>query len=116
MATLSIAPAILLPTAFLANSAALLFQVTSGNGAIIKKASFANVTAGNASIILYRLPSGIGSVATQYIITGSPTVVFNSAPYTAVELTNMVLMNGDSIWGVASAASTITGTMSGFTF
>lgn len=111
---LTIVPAVLMPTAFVLNPAGVLFVVGSGNGAVVKKGSFANTTTVPITLSLFRVASG-GSVAAANTLTPAVTLLPNDV-YVPSELINLVLNLGDALWGQASTTGVITGTLSGFTY
>lgn len=80
----------------------------SGNSiAYIRGMKLTNWTAVDATATLYHLPSGVGSVANNYIYAGTILVPAKSFYEFAYEEQEFSLANGDTIWALASAASSI---------
>ena len=82
-----------------------------GKGTWIDKATFANPTAGSATVAVYIVPGG-GSVsdATKAI---PPVSIAAGATLSIADLAGKFIAAGSEIWWVASAATTINGAING---
>lgn len=112
---LSVTPAILVPTAPLAATAAAIYTSPGGgNGTVVKKSTFTNQTGGAITFNVWRVASGGTNTNDNLVI--SALSVAAGATYIANELNNLVLEKNDALYADASAASSINATISGFTF
>jgi hypothetical protein len=111
--TTNVTPVVLAASAQLTNSAATYITGAANGQTIIKGAVFSNVTNGAVTVTVYRVASGGTPGPTNLLI---PARSIGAAPATdlAPELTNMVLNPGDTIQCLASAATSINFTASGF--
>ncbi len=109
MTVTSVTPAALQPGAVLATSATNMILGATNSQTIIKRVVFSNITITPVTITVYRTPSG-----------GSPWMIIDAQPiaaqstYLAPELANMVLLGGDTISALASAAASVNCFASGF--
>ena len=112
---MSIRPQILCPETVLGITAATLATGPSGGWALVKRAVFTAYSgnAGNVTITVYRVISGDSAVQGNVVID-TMTLTPGQA-YTAPELANMVLNDGDTIQALCSSASAVNATISGFT-
>lgn len=96
----------------LAVAAAALFTAPTSGKVVINRAVFTNVDTTPRSITVYVVRSGSAANAASTVISA-----YNIQPgeaYVAPELSSLVLINGDAVWAVASAATAITTVGSGF--
>lgn len=106
---------VLVPPAELTAAAALLYTCPALTRAVIKKAVATNQTAAAHTVTVYLVPSGGAAGAGNAIINVKP-VPPNTSPSCDVELyslENMIMQPGDTIYGFADTASTVTLMVSG---
>lgn len=93
-------------TTVLTTSAALLYTVGVGEKVTITKATITNYAAAAATCNFWLLPPGVGATADQYLILDTKSVqpgeTFDASPLRAQSL-----QAGGTIWGQASAATTL---------
>lgn len=93
-------------------TAAALFTAPASGTTVVNRAAFTNVDVVPRSITIYVVRSGGSANAASTIISA-----YNIQPgeaYVASELASLVLTAGDAIQALASAATAITTTASGF--
>ena len=95
----------------LATSATAEYTAPGNTTTILKKVTVTNTTSSAQTVTIYLVASG-GSAGASNCITSAQTVAAN-AVYEAYECENHVLMTGDSIQALASAASSLTLRVSG---
>ena len=82
-----------------------------GKGTWLDKSTFANVTAGAATVTVYLVPSG-GATGND-TKTIPPVSLAAGATLTLSDLAGKFIGPGDEIWWVASAATTLNGAING---
>lgn len=110
---MAIIPAFL-GSAQLTTTTAPVLTVAAGLHAVIKSATFTNITGSAATITVYRVPSG-GSPGSDNALLLSFSIAANTT-YIARELQNVVLGAGDSIQAKASAGTAINCFLDGMVF
>lgn len=110
---MAITPAVLQAGTQLGTSAAALYTAPANTRAVVKKATFTNTSAGAVTFTVYRVASG-GSPGDANTIIKAKSLAANES-YTCPELSNQVIGPGDSIQALASAGTSITAVISGFT-
>lgn len=109
---MSVVPILLTPSTPLLTSATVLYVTPSDGQTVVKRAVFTNIDSQPRSFTVHRVPNGGSPVSGNIVVSalrlqpGESTVVN--------ELGNMVLNGGESVQALASAASVINVTMSGF--
>ena len=98
----------------LPNSAAALCTAAAKTTIQVSKVVVSNPTGSPATYTLYVVPSG-GSTGNSTTIT-PPQSVAAGAAYNDPNVPGLVLNAGDALWGVASAATTLTIAASGVIF
>lgn len=106
-------PVPLQPGVQLGNTPAEIFAQTPTGVAVVRRAVFANITAGAIDITAWRLAAG-GAVSNSNLILPTRSVAAMATDL-APELTNLVLNQGESIWAKASAAGSVNFFASGYT-
>lgn len=89
----------------LATSAAVFYTAPTNTTTILKKLTITNTSASAASVTIYLVASG-GSASAANTITAAKSIAAG-AVYEAYEAENHVLMPGDSLQALASAASSL---------
>ena len=107
--TTSVTPAALQSGIVLTTVAAVMVVGPANGKAIIKQATFVNVTSGAVTITVARLPSGGSSL----IVYDVQSIAANST-FPGAALLNVVLNAGDEITALASAAASINCFIDGF--
>lgn len=107
--TTNVTPAVLQKGVVLTTGAVAIVTGVAASQTIIKRAVFSNVTATPVTITVSRTPSG----GSPLIIIDVQSVAANST-YLAPELANMVLLAGDTITALCSAAASVNAFASGF--
>ena len=106
----TIQPAVLQPGVALGTSAAAIYTASNVTQAIVRRAVFANTTAGSVTLTVTLTRAG-GSALT--IVPG--VAVSANEAYVSAELSGLVLNKGDVISAFSSTASAINAFISGFT-
>ena len=84
----------------------LLYAASAAEKATVTKATLTNHSATSATFSLWILPSGVGATADRYHIVDTRAIP-GGATYDLAELRGQTLNSGDSIWGIASTATTL---------
>lgn len=116
---MTVSPSNLLETTVVANAAAAIFTAPAGTRCIITRGFVTNITAGAVALTLWFVPSG-GARANGNIIVGASAAGLNigAGPTDGIPLASLaglVLAPGDAIHALASAATSLNLTISGYT-
>lgn len=109
---MTITPLLLTASTQLGTSAASIFTSAVTTQVVVRRAVFTNVDTSARTFTVYRVPSG-GAAATANVVISAMRLAPGES-YVAVELANMVLNLGDALYALASAATAINATVSGF--
>lgn len=116
---MTVSPKTLLETTPVPNAAAAIFTAPALTTCVITRGAIINITAGAVALTLWLVPSG-GARANGNIIVGASAAGVNIAagptdgqPLAA--LAGLVLAPGDAIHALASAATSLNLTISGYT-
>lgn len=109
----TISPAVLQGGVVLGTSAAAIVTGAASQLAIVKRAVFTNFSGSAASLTVYRVPSG-GTPGNATEIIAAQSLAPGQA-YVAPELANAVLNPGDTIQAFASAGTSISAQIWGYT-
>jgi hypothetical protein len=95
----------------LATTAGLLYQVPANTTAVVKQLLITNQSALAATITLNLVPSGSINTLSNEVLSTMPVAPSSTITFDLTQVLNA----GDSIYGVASASSSINVMISGFT-
>jgi hypothetical protein len=90
----------------LTTSAASYYTSPANTTTIVKKCTVTNTSAGALTVTIYLVPSG-GSAGATNTVTSAKSIAAG-ATYEAYECENHVLLAGDTLQALASAASSLT--------
>ena len=93
-------------TTVLTTSAALLYTADSGERATITKATITNYASSAATCNFWLLPPGVGATADQYLVLDTKSIQPGET-FDASTLRGQALQAGGTIYGQASAATTL---------
>lgn len=90
----------------LPSAAALLVTGEGGTQTTLTKVTVVNYSAASQTFTFWVLPSGVGATADRYLIVENKAIPAGQTVDVA-EMRAQTLNAGDSIWGVASNATTL---------
>lgn len=90
----------------LPTTASLLYTAPAGQTVTLTKTTIINHAAASATASIWILPSGVGATADRYLALDEKAIPVGLT-YDVAELRSQTLNSGDSIWGIASTATTL---------
>lgn len=109
---MAVTPLLLTASTQLGTSAASFYTTPASTKVVVRRVVFTNVDTTSRTFTVYRVPSA-GAAATGNIVISAQRLSPGEA-YIASELSGMVLDAGDALYALASAATAINVTASGF--
>lgn len=94
------------PGTDLPNAAGVLVTGAASSTTTVTKATICNHTTSSATFSLWIVPSGVGATADRYLIVSNKAVPAGQT-LDVGDLRAQTLKAGDTIWGVASAATAL---------
>lgn len=108
----TVTPAVLQPGILLGATPTILFTGIAAQLAVVKRAVFTNTSGSPVTLLAYRLPSAGSVGATAEMIN---TTLAAGQSYVSPELSNAVVLTGDTIQATAGTASVVSCQIFGYT-